>query len=477
MKHQESFYIDGAWVTPQSETRLDVVDPSTERPIGRIALGSADDVNCAVAAAKRAFPAWSETPKRKRLELLQTLLDLYVDHEDEMASLISSEMGAPQVLASSAQVGAGRAHLQETIRVLEDFPFEYRVSGGDLIIREPIGVSALIAPWNWPMNQVMLKVAPALASGCTLVLKPSELAPFSSMLLADLVDRAGFPPGVFNLVNGDGDGVGSLLSRHPDVEFVSFTGSGRAGAEVLRSSADNMKRVSLELGGKGANIIFDDCDPEAIARGVRHCFRNSGQSCNAPSRMFVHASLYSRAKEVAAEVAQNTIVGPSGNPETQMGPVISEAHWNRVQDLIISGLSQGARLLVGGPGKPDELSDGYFVRPTVFYDVDDAMTIAREEVFGPVLCLMSFETEDEVVARANATAYGLTNYVQSADLEKAGRVARKLRSGMVEINGVSLGEDTPFGGYKASGTGREGSILGLEEFLETKAVSGTTSSA
>jgi aldehyde dehydrogenase (NAD+) len=384
-------------------------------------------------------------------------------------------MGAPVALARKAQAAAGSGHLAVTIATLRAFEFEHDLGAhapGSRILKEPIGVCALITPWNWPMNQVVLKVAPALAAGGSVVLKPSEIAPLSAHLFAEMVDEAGLPPGVFNLIDGDGAGVGTRLSGHPDVDMVSFTGSTRAGRAISKNAADTIKRVTLELGGKGANIVFDDADPDAVARGAKHCFNNSGQSCNAPTRMLVARSRYDEAVATAAAVADGTAVAPASLDQGQIGPVVSAAQWDKIQTLIQTGIDEGARLVAGGTGRPDGLNRGFFVRPTVFADVTPAMTIWREEIFGPVLSITPFDTEDEALALANDTTYGLTNYVQTGDTERLRRVARQLRSGMVEGNGKGFAQGSPFGGFKQSGNGREGGTFGLHEFLEVKAVSG-----
>lgn len=475
MSHEKQFYINGEWVDPAQPNDLDVINPSNEEVCATISLGSEADTNAAVAAAKAAFASWSQSSREQRLELMNKLLGIYHTRSDEMAHAISTEMGAPMPVATKMQAAVGMAHIANTIKALEGFEFEHALSEENPtvgIIHEPIGVTALITPWNWPMNQVTLKVLPAIAAGCTMVLKPSELSPLSSMLFAEMMDEAGFPAGVFNLVNGDGLGVGSQLSGHPDVDMVSFTGSTRAGIAISKNSADTIKRVALELGGKGANIIFEDADEQAVARGTGHCFLNSGQSCNAPTRMMVHETIYDQAVEQATAVAQATKVDVASSNEQYIGPVVSATQYAKIQDLIESGIADGARLVAGGPGRPDHLSQGYFVRPTVFADVTPEMRIANEEIFGPVLSIMKFSDEDEVVEVANDTVYGLTNYVQTQDMERGMRIARKLRSGMVEINGQGLGAEAPFGGYKQSGNSREGGKWGLEEFLETKAVSG-----
>ena len=474
MQNSGNFYINGSWVAPQDGRNHDVINPSTEEVIATISLGGAADTNAAVAAAKAAFPAWAATTREERLEPLQRLMDSYTAGAEEMAQTISQEMGAPIALARTAQVGAGAGHLKNTIRALKTFEFERPLgehAPGHMIFYEPVGVCALITPWNWPMNQVVLKVAPAIAAGCTVILKPSELSPLSSILLAEMIDKAGFPPGVFNLVNGDGAGVGTQLSVHPDVDMVSFTGSTRAGTAISKAAADTIKRVALELGGKGANIIFADADEKAVTRGVRHCFNNSGQSCNAPTRMLVERSIYDKAVETARSVAEKTEVGSADVDGRQIGPVVSENQFNKIQGLIKKGDDDGAIMVAGGLGRPEGLDKGYFVRPTVFADVTPSMTIWREEIFGPVLSITPFDSEEEAIELANDTAYGLTNYVQTTDKEKAHRVARKLRSGMVEMNGEFRASGSPFGGMKQSGNGREGGIWGFEEFMEVKAVS------
>ena len=474
MQDATQHYIDGQWVASIDGRELAVEDPSTEEKIATITLGGDADADAAVAAARSAFPGWANTEPEARIAALERLMDIYKERAGEMAQAISHEMGAPIALAKTAQVGAGAGHLKNTIRTARGFAFERPLGDhapGDMIFYEPVGVCALITPWNWPMNQVMLKVAPALAAGCTMVLKPAEQAPLSAMLLAEMIDVAGFPPGVFNLVNGDGAGVGAHLTTHPDVDMVSFTGSTRAGVAISKSAADTVKRVSLELGGKGANIIFADADEKAVTRGVRHCFNNSGQSCNAPTRMLVERSIYDQAIETARAVAEKTEVGPAGIEGRQIGPVVSETQFNKIQYLIRRGIDEYATLIAGGLGRPDGLNRGHFVRPTIFADVTPDMTIWKEEIFGPVLCISPFDTEEETIALANDTPYGLTNYVQTADKSRARRVARQLRSGMVEMNGKFGGAGSPFGGMKHSGNGREGGVWGLEEFLEVKAVS------
>jgi len=475
MIDRRNFYINGEWVAPAVANDLEVVDPSTEEACAVISLGGQADTDAAVAAAKGAFPAWSMRPVGERIEMLENLLEIYKARSDEMAEAISTEMGAPMALASTAQVGAGAGHIKSIIRALKEFEFERPLGDhapDNAILYEAVGVCALITPWNWPMNQVTLKVVPALGVGCTMVLKPSEVAPLSSALFAEMVHEAGFPAGVFNMVHGDGLGVGTQLSGHPDVDMVSFTGSTRAGVAITKNAADSVKRVALELGGKGANIVFADADEKAVVRGVRHCFSNSGQSCNAPTRMLVERSIYDQAVETAQEVAEKTSVDIASKDGRHIGPVVSEVQWNKIQGLIAKGEEEGARLIAGGTGRPEGFDKGYFVKPTVFVDVDPDMTIAREEIFGPVLSITPFDTEEEAVAIANDTPYGLTNYVQTTDNDKARRVARQLRSGMVEMNGLSRGAGAPFGGYGQSGNGREGGEWGIEEFLEVKAISG-----
>lgn len=475
MLDKRTFYIDGQWVAPAEARDLDVIDPSTEAVCAKISLGGQADTDAAVAAARRAFASWSQTSREERLELLEKLYSLYKARSAEMAEAISTEMGAPMALAQTAQWGAGAGHIKNFIRVLKEYSFEAPLGDhapGNQILHEPIGVCALITPWNWPMNQVALKVVAALAAGCTMVLKPSEIAPLSAMLFAEMIDEAGFPAGVFNLVNGDGPGVGTQLSGHAEVDMVSFTGSTRAGKAISINAADTVKRVSLELGGKGANIVFADADEKAVVRGVRHCFMNSGQSCNAPTRMLVERSAYEQAVQTAIDVASKTEVNQASLEGRHIGPVVSDVQFDKIQQLIQQGIDEGARLVAGGTGKPEGMTDGYFVRPTVFADVTNEMTIAREEIFGPVLCIIPFDTEEEAIRIANDSPYGLTHYVQTQDGEKANRVARQLRAGMVQMNGEALGGGAPFGGYKQSGIGREGGPWGLEEFLEVKVVTG-----
>ena len=471
MLEKRDFYINGQWVAPVNTNDYAVIDPSTEEQCAVISLGGQADTDAAVGAARAAFDSWSQTSKEERTKLIEKLAEIYSARQEEMAQAMSMEMGAPIELSRNQQVGAGSWHIDGFLNAFKDFSFDRDFTATEKTLLEPIGVCALITPWNWPMNQIILKAIPAIATGCTVVLKPSEIAPLSGLLFAEFIHEAGFPAGVFNLVNGDGPGVGSQLSVHPEVDMVSFTGSTRAGIAISKAAADTLKRVSLELGGKGANIIFEDAHPKAAKSGAIRCFRNSGQSCNAPTRMLVHKSRYDEAVEMAADVAKNTHVGPASDEGKHIGPVVSEAQFNKIQGLIEVGMSE-ARLVAGGLGRPDGLNRGYYVKPTVFADVNNQMTIAREEVFGPVLSIIPFETEEEAIAIANDTPYGLTNYIQTDDTDKRRRVARRVRSGMVETNGSGFAQGSPFGGYKQSGNGREGGVYGLEEFLEVKAVSG-----
>ena len=475
MENKKKFYINGQWVDPKSKEKINVVNPANEENCAVISLGNKDDVNEAVSAAKKAYGTWAFSTKDERIKLLEKLYENYKKRWADIADAITTEMGAPKDFATKLQAGTGAAHLKSFIRYLKNFEFEKPLGDhapNQRLIYEPKGVCALITPWNWPMNQVCLKVMPAIASGCTMVLKPSELAPLSSMILAELIDETNFPAGVFNLVNGDGAITGDALTSHPDINMISFTGSTRAGALISQNAAKDFKRVSLELGGKGANIIFKDADPDAIERGALRCFRNSGQSCNAPTRMLVEKSMYSEAIERLKKYTENFEVGDPRKEGDHIGPVISKIQYNKIQTLIKKGIDEGAKLIAGGPGKPDGLEKGYFVKPTVFADVNNNMEIARTEIFGPVLSVMSFDTEEEAIQIANDTPYGLTNYIQTQDKEKVKRVARKLRSGMVDVNGAGIAVDAPFGGFKHSGIGREAGEHGLEEFLEVKSVGG-----
>jgi aldehyde dehydrogenase (NAD+) len=472
MREMLQFYIDGQWVDPVTPRTIDVINPATEKTCGSISLGSAADVDLAVAAAKRAEASYATTTRKERLELLEAVLAEFMRRYDEIAEAVMEEMGAPWGLAKSAQAGSGSQHIKATIRSLKTFEFEER-NRATLIVREPIGVCALITPWNWPVNQVVVKVAPALAAGCTMVLKPSEIAPFDAMIFAEVLDAAGVPAGVFNLVNGDGPGVGSALSQHPDVAMVSFTGSTRAGVAVAQNAASTVKRVAQELGGKSANILLDDADLDAAVRdGAVNCFDNTGQSCDAPTRMLVPRDRMEEAAAIAADVANRTRVGDPRDEATEVGPLVSEQQWDKVQALIQKGIDEGATLAAGGPGRPEGLDKGYFARPTVFANVSNDMSIASEEIFGPVLSIIPYDDEDDAVAIANDTPYGLSGYVSSGDHDRACRIAARMRTGMVHINGADLDSMAPFGGYKHSGNGREWGPHGIEEFLEIKSIYG-----
>ncbi len=475
LEDKRKFYIGGAWVDPAAPHDLEVIDPSTEEGFAVISLGGQQDTDRAVAAAKAAFPAWSATPPAERLACVERLLEVYKRRNDDVARAMTCEMGAPTSMSKADQAGSGSYHIETFIDAFRNFEF-IRPLGPhaptSMVAWEPIGVAALITPWNWPMNQVTLKVVAAVLAGNTVVLKPSEIAPLSSIVFAEMMDEAGFPKGVFNLVNGDGAGVGTQLSTHKDVDMVSFTGSTRAGIAITKAAADTLKKVALELGGKGANLVFADADDKAVERGAKHCFYNSGQSCNAPTRMLVERPLYEQAIERARAVAESTRVGSAHEEGRHIGPVVSKQQWDKIQDLIQKGIDEGARLVAGGPGLPEGVNRGYFVRPTVFADVSNDMTIAQQEIFGAVLSIIPFDTEEEAVAMANDTPYGLTNYVQTADGARRNRLARQLQSGMVEMNGASRGRGSAFGGVKASGRAREGGVWGLEEFMDSKQISG-----
>jgi aldehyde dehydrogenase (NAD+) len=472
MKDCRKFYIDGKWVDPTGARDFAVINPANEEPIATISLGGIADVDRAVAAAKRAFESYSETSSDQRLALLRRIIEVYQSRIDEMADSISQEMGAPRSLARKAQAPAGLAHLLEIVKVLEHFKFE-ELKGSTLMRKEPIGVCGLITPWNWPMNQIVCKVAPALAAGCTMVLKPSEMAPLSAYLFAQILHDAGVPAGVFNLVNGDGPTVGAAIAAHPDVAMVSFTGSTRAGVAVATAAAPTVKRVTQELGGKSANVILDDADFEvAVKQGVQECFRNTGQSCNAPTRLLVPRSKMAEAVATAKQTAEATKVGDPFAEGTSIGPLSSKAQFDKVRRLIDQGVEEGAKLVAGGSGRPDGLTRGYFVKPTVFADVRNDMTIAREEIFGPVLCIIPYENEEEAIRIANDTPYGLAGFVTSGNRERANRVAKRMRSGNVHVNGARVDFGGCFGGYKQSGNGREWGEAGLEEFLELKAILG-----
>jgi len=465
-------YINGEWVNSTAGTLHDIINPATEQSIGKVSFGTAADVDLAVNAARKAFESFSAWTVEQRLDLLGSIVDAYKARWNDIAAAITAEMGAPAVFSQRAQAGSGLGHLRAAINALQEISLEETV-GQSTVIREPVGVCGLITPWNWPINQIACKVAPALAAGCTVVLKPSEIAPVDATLFAEVLDAAGVPAGVFNLVHGDGSGVGSALSSHPDIDMMSFTGSTRAGVLVARAAADTVKRVAQELGGKSANIILESAPlEEAVTSGVHNMFHNTGQSCNAPSRMLVPENLYEEAVAIATATANETRPGDPNDPETHIGPVISEAQYNKIQGLIQTGVSEGAKIAAGGPGKPEGLATGYFVRPTVFRDVNNDMTIAREEIFGPVLCMIPYSTIEEAVRIANDSDYGLSGYVWGGSTEEAMQVARRLRTGMVHLNGAPTDVLAPFGGYKQSGNGREWGIHGLEDFLEVKAVMG-----
>ena len=466
------FYIDGAWVAPVEMRTIDVINPATEAVIGQIPLGSTADVDRAVAAARAAFPAFAATSREERMALLQRIIDVYKRRFAEMGAAISEEMGAPLSFATKFQAGAGLGHFRTALDVLKTFPFEETI-GTTQVMREPIGVAGMITPWNWPANQIACKVAPALASGCTMVLKPSELAPYSALLLAEILHEAGVPKGVFNLINGDGAGVGSPMAAHPGIDVISFTGSTRAGVDVAIKAAPTVKRVGQELGGKSANILLDDADfPKVVTQGVQAVMRNSGQSCNAPTRMLVPAARLAEVASLAKVAAEKMKVGDPEAPATEIGPVVSKTQWDKIQALIAKGIADGAEVVTGGAGRPDGLDRGYYVKPTVFANVDNGMLIAREEIFGPVLSIIGYRDEADAIAIANDSDLGLAAYVQSGDAERAKRVARQLRAGMVHINGAAGDPKAPFGGYKQSGNGREWGRFGFDEYLETKAVMG-----
>ncbi len=474
MSDTRKFYINGAWVDPVGDRTLDVINPATEQPIATISLGAQDDVNRAVDAAHAAFPAFSRTSREERIALLGKIAEVYQAHLPEMAETISNEMGAPMWLATRAQAPSALAHLLTAIEVLKNYQFE-EDRGATRIRKEAIGVCGFITPWNWPVNQIACKVAPALAVGCTMVLKPSEFTPLSAMLLAKIMHEAGVPAGVFNLVNGDGPTVGAALSSHPKIDMVSFTGSTRAGIEVARNAAPTVKRVAQELGGKSANIILDDADLEqVIARDVFSVMMNSGQSCNAPTRMLVPDHMMDQVAAIAKATAESIAVGDPKDENTKVGPVASDRQWDKIQGLIQQGIDEGATLVTGGTGKPEGLNAGYYVKPTIFANVTNDMVIAREEIFGPVLSIIGYGSDEEAVEIANDTDYGLSGYVTSADLDRAREVAEQIRSGNIHINGAGADFSAPFGGYKQSGNGREWGDFGFEEFLEVKAMMGYT---
>ena len=472
MQEKLQFYIDGQWVDPVTPKTLEVINPANEEPFAKISMGSKADVDKAVIAARKAFETYAWTTKEERIALLKKIVEVYQAHYGEIVEAISMEMGAPLSLSKNAQAAIGIGHLQQGIKVLQDYEFT-QVKGATAIVREPIGVVGMITPWNWPINQIACKVVPALAAGCTMILKPSEIAPMNAMIWAQILHEAGVPKGVFNLINGDGPTVGEAMSSHPGIDMMSFTGSTRAGIAVAKASADTVKRVAQELGGKSPNIILDDADlQKAVARGVAHMMQNTGQSCNAPSRMFVPKAKHDQAAQIAKEAAEKVKVGDPFAETTTMGPVVSEVQFNKIQGLIKKGIDEGATLVTGGLGRPEGLNRGYYVRPTVFANVTNDMTIAREEIFGPVLAILPYETEAEAIKMANDTVYGLSGYVQSGDINHARKVASQIRAGNVHVNGAGGDMNAPFGGYKQSGTGREWGEFGFEEFLEIKAVLG-----
>jgi aldehyde dehydrogenase (NAD+) len=474
MLDKKNFYINGKWVSPSKPNDFEVINPSTEETCAIISLGSKEDTNAAVDAAKKAFESWKDSSKEERIKLLEKLLSIYKKRYSEMVEAISTEMGAPMDWATDVQTATGQSHLEDFILRLKEFKFDHQFDpkSNNHICYEPIGVCGLITPWNWPINQIALKVVPAFATGCTMIHKPSEIAPLSAMLFAEMIDEAGFPPGVFNLVNGDGVGVGTDISSHPDINLVSFTGSTRAGKLILKNGAETIKKVCLELGGKGGNIVFADSYPNAVRDGIRNVMSNSGQSCDAPTRMLVERSIYDRAVKEAVDEANLIKVDHASKKGDHIGPVVSKVQYDKIINLIQSGIDEGATLAAGGPELPGGLNKGYFIKPTIFTDVTNDMRIAKEEIFGPVLSIIPFETEDEAVNIVNETEYGLGNYLQTEDKEKAKRVARRLNAGTIYINGNGADSGTPFGGFKQSGNGREGGVWGLEEYLEVKTVTG-----
>jgi len=472
MQNTLKFYINGEWVDPVTPKTLDVINPASEQAVGQISLGSAADVNRAVSAARQAFKDYSQTSREERISYLEKILLEYKKRWDDLAQTMSQEMGAPLAFARGSQAGAGYSHLSSALKALKSFEFEQEL-GDSRIIREPIGVCGLITPWNWPMNQIAHKVGPALACGCTMVLKPSEIAPLNAIVFAEIIDEVGLPPGVFNMINGDGPTVGEAMSTHPDIDLMSFTGSTRAGRAVAHGSADTIKRVAQELGGKSPNIILDDADFEkAVNRDVLEMMSNTGQSCNAPSRMLVPADRLEEVKDIAIRAAQTIVVGDPEDDNTTMGPLVSELQWNKVQGLINKGIEEGCEIIIGGPGKPDGLETGYYARPTIFAGVSNDKTIAVEEIFGPVFAILTYDDLDQAIDIANDTEYGLSAYISSSDVDRARAVARRLRAGNVHINGQWGNKPTPFGGYKQSGNGREGGVFGFDDYLEIKAVMG-----
>ena len=474
MLDRRNFYINGKWVKPFKKNDFPVINPSNEEVFATISLGSKEDTDAAIKAAKNSFNSWKETSKAERIKLLEKLLENYKKRFDEMAEAMSLEMGSPIDYAISTHAASGQSHIEDFIIRLKEYKFEehFDDKSNNYITHEPIGVCGLITPWNWPINQIALKVIPALATGCTMILKPSEISPISGMLFAEMIDQSGFPPGVFNLVNGDGNGVGTQMSSHPDIDMISFTGSTRAGKLITKNAADTIKRVCLELGGKGGNIVFSDSYPNAVRDGIRNVMSNSGQSCDAPTRMLVEETIYERAVKEAVDEARKIKVDIASKKGDHIGPVVSKVQYDKIIKLIKDGIKEGATLAAGGPELPEGLNKGYFIKPTIFTHVTNNMQIAKKEIFGPVLSIIPFKTEDEAVKITNDTEYGLGNYLQTEDKEKAKRVAKKLRSGVVYINGNGADSGTPFGGYRQSGNGREGGTWGLEEYLEVKTITG-----
>ena len=472
MADLSKFYIGGAWVAPAAARTIPVVNPATEEPLYDLAIGSTADVDAAVAAARAAWPAYAATTREERIALLTRIMEVYSRRMRDIGAAVSDEMGAPLGFAERVHAGAGLSHFMSVLEALKSYVFEERL-GAAMVVREPIGVAGMITPWNWPLNQIACKVAPALAAGCTMVLKPSEFTPSSAMIVAEILHDAGVPPGVFNLVNGLGPEVGAAISAHTGLDMVSFTGSTRAGIDVAMRAAATVKRVTQELGGKSANIILEDADFEkAVSGGARHCFGNSGQSCNAPTRMLVPEARMDEAAAIAAAVADGLKVGPPREKGIDLGPVVNRTQWEKIQGLIESGVREGARIAAGGPGRPQGLDRGFYVKPTVFAHVAPEMTIAREEIFGPVLSILPYRDEDDAVRIANDTPYGLAGYVSSGDLARARRVARRIRAGNVNLNGAMNDRRAPFGGMKQSGNGREWGRFGIEEYLEVKAIGG-----
>ena len=473
MQNSKNFYIDGKWVESSNSNYLDVINPANEEVITKISLGNESDVNKAVKAAKNAFNTYSTTSREERLSILERIMDVYKKRMPDLSSAITSEMGAPVNLSNAAQAPAGFGHLKKAYNALKNYKFEYEMNS-TLIRKEPVGICGLITPWNWPINQISCKVAPALAAGCTMVLKPSEIAPLSAIIFSEIIDEAKVPAGVYNMINGDGPTVGEAMSKHPDIDMMSFTGSTRAGVSVAKSSADTVKRVTQELGGKSANIILDDADfNKSITKGVLHCMNNSGQSCNAPTRMLVPKSKMEDVIEIAKSALEKVKLGDPKSESTTIGPVVSKVQYDKIKNLIDTGIKEGATLISGGSNIPTGLDNGYYIEPTIFANVTNEMTIAKEEIFGPVLSILSYEDEEDAIKIANETIYGLSGYVSSENLERANKVARRLRTGNVHINNAPGDQSAPFGGYKMSGNGREWGEYGLEDFLEIKAVMGS----